>query len=69
MLVLAVWSKLSDRTLLYLFVYLLIYHGRQVTTRYIAKDVCNFRSCVQTWTYLVNLNRRESLKKLLTLIN
>ena len=69
MLVLAVWSKFSNCTCFYLFAHLLIYHGRQVTVRYIAKDVCNIRSCVQTWTHLVKLNRRESLKKLLTLMN
>ena len=69
MLVLVVWIKFSNCTSFYFCVYLLIYYRRQVTARYIVKDVCNFRSCVQTWTYLVKFNRRESLKKLLTLIN
>ena len=67
--VLAVWSKFSNCTSSYLFVYLLIYHGGQVTARYITKEVYNFRSCVQTWAYLVKINRRQGLKKLLTLMN
>ena len=67
--VLAVWSKFSNCTSSYLFVHLLIYHGRQVTVTYIKKEVYNFRSCVQTWAYLVKINRRQGLKKLLTLMN